>query len=350
MSILNTNLYKSILIITDMFNLNLISYIIDLISNEFYFMNKKVLSERDICTKYITPALAQAGWDIKSQIREEKTFTSGKIHVKGTIAARGKPKRADYILYYKPHIPIAVIEAKDNNHTIGSGMQQAIEYAEILDLPFVYSSNGDGFIEHDRTITRGNIEKELNLNQFPSPKELWNRYLKIKGIDATKEPIIKQDYYFDVTGKKPRYFQEIAINRTIDAVARGQNRILLAMATGTGKTYTSFQIIWRLWKAGVVKRVLFLADRNILVDQTITNDFKQFGQVMTKVTNRTVDKSYEVYLALYQAITGTEEDKKIYKRFSPEFFDLIVVDECHRGSASEDSEWREILENSTRSL
>jgi type I restriction enzyme R subunit len=306
-------------------------------------MNKKELSERDICTKFITPAVVEAGWDIRRQVREELTFTSGRIHVKGNSAARGTPKRADYVLYHKPHIPIAIIEAKDNNHSIRSGIQQAIDYAEILDVPFAYSSNGDGFIQHDRTVEHGEIERELKLTEFPSPSELWDRYSKWKGITKNEEPVVTQDYYFDISGKKPWYFQETAINRTIEAVANGQRRILLVMATGTGKTYTSFQIIWRLWKAGVVKRVLFLADRNILVDQTMTNDFKHFGQEMTKVTKRTVDKSYEIYLALYQAITGVEEEKKIYKKFSPGFFDLIVVDECHRGSAAEDAEWHEIL-------
>lgn len=306
-------------------------------------MNKKELSERDICTKYITPAIVDTGWDIKRQIREELTFTSGRIHVKGNSAARGTPKRADYVLFHKPHIPIAVIEAKDNNHSLRSGIQQALDYAEILDVPFAYSSNGDGFIQHDSTVEQGEIEKELKLSEFPSPIDLWDRYLRWKGITKDEEPVVTQDYYFDISGKKPRYFQEIAINRTIEAIANGQKRILLVMATGTGKTYTSFQIIWRLWKAGVVKRVLFLADRNILVDQTMTNDFKHFGPTMTKVTKRTVDKSYEIYLALYQAITGVEEEKKIYKNFSPGFFDLIVVDECHRGSAAEDAEWHEIL-------
>jgi len=306
-------------------------------------MNKKDLSERDICTKYITPAIVDAGWDIKRQIREELTFTSGRIHVKGNSATRGSPKRADYVLYHKPHIPIAVIEAKDNNHSIRSGIQQAIDYAETLDVPFAYSSNGDGFIEHDRTVEQGEIEKELTLSEFPSAAELWDRYLKWKGITKDEEPMVSQDYYFDISGKKPWYFQEIAINRTIQAIANDQKRILLVMATGTGKTYTSFQIIWRLWKAGIVKRVLFLADRNILVDQTMTNDFKHFGPTMTKITKRTVDKSFEIYLALYQTITGNEEEKKIYKKFSPGFFDLIVVDECHRGSAAEDAEWHEIL-------
>ena len=307
-------------------------------------MNKKELSERDICTKYITPALRDANWDINKQIREEVTFAPGKIHVKGNLAARGKFKRADYILYYKPNVSLAVIEAKDNNHSVGDGIQQSLDYALALDVPFAYSSNGDGFVEHDRTVTEGQVEKELTLNEFPSPKELWERYLKWKSIPKEIEPIITQDYYYDPTGKAPRYYQQIAINRIIEAIAKGQNRILLVMATGTGKTYVASQVIWRLWKSGVKKRILFLADRNILVDQTRINDFKHFGEKMTKVTNRKVDKSYEIYLALYQAITGSEEWKNIYRQFSPEFFDLIVVDECHRGSAVADSEWREVLE------
>ncbi len=307
-------------------------------------MDKKNLSERDICTKYITPALDLSKWDIKKQIREEIGFTAGRIYVKGKLAARGKQKRADYILYYKSNFPLAVIEAKDNNHSVGAGIQQALEYAQYLDIPFAYSSNGDGFLEHDRTVSEGTVEREITLNDFPSPGELWERYLKWKNISKEIEPMITQDYYYDPIGKTPRYYQQVAINRTIEAIAKGQNRILLVMATGTGKTYVAFQIIWRLWKAGIKKRILFLADRNILVDQTMINDFKHFGEKMTKITNRTVDKSFEIYLALYQAISGTEEWKNIYKQFSPQFFDLIVVDECHRGSAAEDSEWREVLE------
>jgi len=307
-------------------------------------MDKSKLSERDICTKYITPALKQAGWDIKTQLREEVSLTAGRIHVKGMLASRGLPKRADYVLYHKPNIPLVVIEAKDNTHTIGAGIQQALDYAEILDAPFAYSSNGDGFLEHDKTGISDSIENELSLDQFPSPTELWDRYCRWKGITKDIEPIIDQDYYYDIQGRQPRYFQQVAINRTIEAIAKGQNRILLVMATGTGKTYTAFQIIWRLWKAGVKKRILFLADRNILIDQTKTNDFKHFGDTMTKIAKRTADKAFEVYLSLYQAITGPEDQKKIYKEFSPGFFDLIVVDECHRGSAAEDSEWREILE------
>lgn len=309
-------------------------------------LNKKSLSERDICTKFITPALVDAGWDVLLQVREEFTFTDGRIIVRGQMAARSKQrKRADYVLSYKSGIRLAIIEAKDNNHSVGAGMQQAIAYAEALDVPFVYSSNGDAFIERDRTRTSGELERKIPLDGFPSPEELWQRYSVWKGIERPEQQaVVTQDYYTDVNGKRPRYFQEIAINRTIEAIVRGQNRVLLVMATGTGKTYTAFQIIWRLWKSKTKKRILFLADRNILVDQTKMNDFQPFGGAMTKVINRKVDKSYEIYLALYQAVSGTEEEKNIYKQFSPDFFDLVVVDECHRGSAAEDSSWREILE------
>lgn len=308
-------------------------------------INKKDLSERDICTKYITPAIEKAGWDKFYQIREEVYFTDGRIIVRGeNLIARGKPKKADYILYYKDNIPLAVIEAKKNKYPVGEGMQQALEYAQILDIPFVYTSNGDSFLEHDKTITDGQIEKEINLNSFPSPIELWNRYKIFKGIkEYSEEEIITQDYYFDNKTYKPRYYQIIAINRTIEAIAKGQKRIILVMATGTGKTQTAFQIIWRLWKSEAKKRILFLADRNILVDQTMNNDFAPFKGAMTKIKNRKIDKSYEIYLSLYQGITGKEEFKNIYREFTPDFFDLIVIDECHRGSASEDSAWRDIL-------
>ncbi|GIU70427.1 MAG: DEAD/DEAH box helicase [Candidatus Woesearchaeota archaeon] len=305
-------------------------------------MNKKELSERDICTKYITPAIKKAGWDIKEQIKEEYSYTLGKIYVRGKLAQRGKQRRVDYLLFYKPHLPLAIIEAKDNNHSIGAGIQQALDYSNDLDIPFVYSSNGDGFLEHDKTKTN-NIETELSLDNFPSPEELWKRYSAWKKIDQDSEKLITYDYKYN-SKKIPRYYQQVAINRVIEAISKGQNRILLVMATGTGKTFTAFQIIWKLWKTGTKKRILFLADRNILVDQTMTNDFKDFGNAMTKIRNRKVDKSYEIYLALYQAITGEDESKKIFKKFSKDFFDLIVVDECHRGSAAEDSQWREILE------
>lgn len=306
-------------------------------------MSKKSLNETEICDQYITPAIIAAGWDKYAQVRREYTFTAGQVLVRGKIAVRGKKKRADYLLFYAPNLPIAVVEAKDNWQPISGGLQQALGYAVALDVPFVFASNGDGFIFHDRTGNSVPTEQFLTLEQFPSPADLWSRYRAWKGLSDETEKAIRIPYH-DNGGKEPRYYQRIAIQRTIEAIAQGQRRALLVMATGTGKTYTAFQIIWRLWKAGTVKRVLFLADRNILVDQTLTNDFKPFGPVMTKVTNRAVDKSYEVYLALYQAVTGTEEEQQIYRQFSHNFFDLIVIDECHRGSAKETSAWRDILD------
>jgi len=307
-------------------------------------MNKKALTERDICTKYINPSIVGAGWDLDVQVREEVYFTKGRIIVRGKLHSRGKASRADYILYYKPNLPIAVIEAKDNNHRVGEGMQQALVYAEALDIPFVFSSNGDGYKFHDRTGNAAMTEVEISLDEFPSPEELWKRYCQWKNIEGEAEAVIETPYFDDGSGKMPRYYQTIAINRTIEAVAKGQKRILLVMATGTGKTYTAFQIIWRLWKSKRKKRILFLADRNILVDQTKNNDFKPFGPAMTKISKRQVNKAYEIYLSLYQAVTGNEEEQNIYKQFSPDFFDLIVIDECHRSSAAEDSAWRDILE------
>ena len=328
-------------------------------------MDKKSLSERDICTKFITPALRKAGWDEMTQIREEVHFTKGRIIVRGKLVSRGKGKRADYVLYYKPNLPIALIEAKDNNHAVGDGMQQALDYADTLNIPFVFSSNGDGFVFHDRT---GATAKEttLALESFPPPRDLWARYRTWKGLTAESEEIILQDYFDDGSGKAPRYYQVNAINAAVEAIATGRDRVLLVMATGTGKTYTAFQIIWRLWKAGRKKRILFLADRNVLVDQTMVNDFRPFGPAMAKLSThartieradgssedlsaainkkRRIDTAYEIYLSLYQAITGPEEHQKIFREFSPGFFDLIVIDECHRGSAAEDSAWREILE------
>lgn len=307
-------------------------------------MDKKSLSERDICTKFITPAIEQAGWDIKKQVREEVSFTKGRIIVRGKLHSRGESRRADFILYHQANLPIAVIEAKDNKHAIGSGMQQALGYAEALDVPFVFSSNGDGFLFHDRSRTGQQIETELTLEQFPSPAELWQRYCQWKGLVGDAPEKVQAPYYDDGSGRMPRYYQTNAINRTVEAVARGQDRILLVMATGTGKTYTAFQIIWRLWKSKQKKRILFLADRNILVDQTKSNDFKPFGPAMTKIARRQIDTSYEIYLSLYQAVTGAEEEMNVYKQFSRDFFDLIVIDECHRGSAAEDAAWREILD------
>lgn len=306
-------------------------------------MDKKSLSERDICTKYITPAIEKAGWDKHTQLLEEVSFTDGKIYVRGKLTARGERKRADYILYYKPNIPIAIIEAKDNKHSCGAGMQQALNYARILDIPCVFSSNGDGFLFHDRTSER-NLETEIGLDDFPSPEELWNKYKAYKGIvTPEEEKIVSQDYYFDGSNRSPRYYQQIAVNRTVEAIAKGQDRILLVMATGTGKTYTAFQIIHRLWKSGKKKRILFLADRNALIDQTRRGDFKHFKDKMTVIKHRQIDKSYEIYLALYQGLSGNDEEANAYKQFSPDFFDLIVIDECHRGSAKDDSAWREIL-------
>ncbi len=305
--------------------------------------DKKDLSEMDIRTKFITPALKNAGWNLMTQLREEVYFTAGRIMVNGHVVERGAKKWADYVLY-NGDLPLAIIEAKDNRHDAGHGMQQALEYAAILDLPFVYSSNGDGFVEHDRTGARSPRERPLPLTAFPAPAELWERYRAWKGLTPAQERVILQPYFDDGSGRAPRYYQRNAINRTVEAIAQGRRRVLLVMATGTGKTYTAFQIIWRLWKAGAKKRILFLADRNILIDQARTNDFKPFGAAMTKIANRTIDPSFEIYLALYQGVSGTEEEQNVYRRFSPGFFDLVIVDECHRGSAADDSAWREILE------
>ena len=307
-------------------------------------MSNRQLSERDICTKFITPALEKAGWDISTQVREEFPITRGRIIVRGKLHTRAKNKRADYVLFHKPNMPIAVIEAKDNNHSMGDGMQQGLGYAEMLQVPFVFSSNGDGFLFHNKIAKDGVIERELALHELPSPDELWGWWADHLGLTTAQNELVSQDYYSDGSNKAPRYYQLLAINKTIEAIAKGQNRILLVMATGTGKTYTAFQIIWRLWKSKTKKRILFLADRNILVDQTMTNDFKPFGSAMTKIQKRQANKSYEIYLSLYQAVTGTEEESNIYKQFSRNFFDLIVIDECHRGSAAVDSAWRKILE------
>lgn len=309
-------------------------------------INKKALTERDICTKFINPAIALAGWNMKTQVREEVFFTDGRIIVQGKLYTRGKCKRADYILYYKSNVPIAIIEAKDNKKSVGSGMQQALEYSEILQIPFVFTSNGDSFIFHDKTTETGELEKEISLDSFPSPEELWEKYLKYTKIEtpAAKE-IVEQEYYIDDSGMSPRYYQQNAVNRTIEAVAKGQNRIILVMATGTGKTYTAFNIIWRLWKTGVKKRILFLADRNALLTQTKNGDFSPFGNdIMHIIKNRKIDKSYQIYYALYQGLTSIDEEKNAYKEFSEDFFDLVIIDECHRGSASEASAWRDVLD------
>jgi type I restriction enzyme R subunit len=328
-------------------------------------IDKKTLSERDICTKFITPSIEKSGWHKETHYLEEVGFTDGKIIVRGKMTARGAKKRADYILYYKANMAIAIIEAKDNRHTVGAGIQQALEYAESLDILFVFSSNGDGFLFHDKTATDGNIETEISLDNFPTPDQLWEKYKRFKGIvTADVEKVIMQDYYFDGSGRKSRYYQQIAINRTVEAVAKGDKRVLLVMATGTGKTYTAFQIIHRLWKSGAKKRILFLADRNNLIDQTRRGDFKYFKDKMTIIKKKVVeengrdklvsnkkrgidssDKAYEIFLGIYQGLTNSDigiEDA--YKDFSPDFFDLIIIDECHRGSAKDDSAWRSILD------
>lgn len=327
-------------------------------------MNKRALSETDICDRFITPAIRQAGW-LKERILREHSFTDGRIIVRGRLVSRGRRRRADYLLIHEG-VPLAVIEAKDNSHALGDGMQQALAYAEALHTPFVFASNGDGFVFHDRTGQADTLETTLALEAFPSPAELWQRYSRWRGFSPEQEQVALQPYYDGGSRKDPRYYQVNAIQATVEAIALGQQRILLVMATGTGKTFTAFQIIWRLWKAGCKKRILFLADRNVLVNQTMVNDFRPFGPAMAKLSTaaktiertdgsletialalnrqRQINKSHEIYLGLYQALTGPEERQKLYKDFSPDFFDLIVVDECHRGSAAEDSAWREILE------
>ena len=310
-------------------------------------MNKKGLTETDIRSKFINPALETSGWDLRRQIREEVTFTDGRVIVQGSLHSRGKSKRADYILYYKPNMPIAIIEAKDNKHNVGDGMQQALEYSEILDIPFVFTSNGDSFVFHDKTIQEGQIEREIPLDQFPTPEELRKKYNAYKNLDTAELiEIAEQDYFADDSGMSPRYYQQIAVNRTVEAVAKGIDRILLVMATGTGKTYTAFNIIWRLWKSKKKQRILFLADRSALLTQTKNGDFSPFGNdVMHIIKNRKIDKSYQIYFALYQGLTSNDDSKNAYKEFSKDFFDLIIIDECHRGSASEASAWREVLDH-----
>lgn len=307
--------------------------------------DKKELSETDIRTKYITPAIVSSGWNIITQVREEYPITKGRIIARGKTCRREAPLKADYVLFYKPNKPIAIVEAKDNKHTMGDGMQQALQYAKMMDVPFVFSSNGDGFVFHNKYITDGAVEVTLALEDFPSPTVLWEMYLAQNQVNPAQERVIDEQYYSDNPDKQPRYYQMNAINKTVEAIAAGQDRVLLVMATGTGKTYTAFQIIWRLWKAGIKKRILFLADRTALISQTFTNDFAPFKDKMTWVTKQHFDTAHEIYLALYQGLTGEDEEaNSLFQQFSPGFFDLIVVDECHRGSAKADSQWREVLE------
>jgi type I restriction enzyme, R subunit len=280
-------------------------------------VDKKSLSEIDICDLFISPNIIKAGWDQMTQIRREVTLTPGPVVVRGNVASRNKKKSkfADYVLYQEPGVPVAVVEAKDNNHTVSHGLQQALGYAEILNVPSAFSSNGDAFASHNKVPANGeDIETQLAISAFPPPAVLWRRYKKNRGIKDTEESLVLQPYHQDTSDKELRYYQADAINHVVEAVAAGQDRVLLVMATGTGKTYVAFQIIWRLWKAGRAKRALFLADRNILVDQALVNDFKPFAGAMIKVTSHHFDPSYEVQLALYQAITGTHEEDKAFKK------------------------------------
>lgn len=303
--------------------------------------NKKSLSEEDIKNRYITPALDKAGWE-KTHYRMEYYFTAGRVLIQGKQHARKEGKKADYLLFASPNNPIAIVEAKDNNKPVGGGLQQAIEYAQILDVKFAYSSNGDAFIEHDFLTGK---ETEIPLDAFPTKEQLIERLRANNNLTAEQQHIVDEPYYFDQDSKEPRYYQRIAINRTVEAVAKGQDRILLVMATGTGKTFTAFQIIHRLTKSGAKKKVLYLADRNILIDQTMVQDFRPFKKVMTKIKNRVMDSSYEIYMALYQQLVDYDDNgEDPFKEFAPSFFDLILVDECHRGSARDDSAWRKILE------
>ena len=306
-------------------------------------LQKKDMTEEDIKLQYITPAVTSK-WD-RQKITMETQVTDGKISLKGNLAVREKGKRADYLLYLSPNNPIAVIEAKDNNHQISEGLQQAMNYAKMLDLPFAFSSNGDGFAEHDFLT---GAERQFGLDEFPTKAELTERFKKESGLTPLQETAMNQPYYSSQNTYPPRYYQRIAINRTVDAIARGQKRLLLVMATGTGKTYTAFQIVYRLLKSETVHKVLYLADRNMLVDQSIEQDFaplqKTIHKINVKNDNPNTITSYEVYFSLYQQLVGDDDKEHFRELFQPDFFDLIIVDECHRGSAKEESRWRRVLE------
>ena len=304
-------------------------------------MSKKDLTEEDIKLRYITPAINSAGWK-NEHIRMEYYFTDGRVIFQGKEHARQTGKKADYLLFHAANKPIAIVEAKDNNKPLGGGMQQAMEYAQILDIPFAYSSNGDGFLEHDFLTGK---ETELTLEQFPTPEELYKRLVDARQLSGEALKIVEQPYYSDPYTYEPRYYQRIAVERTVEAIAKGKDRVLIVMATGTGKTITAFQIIHRLKASGTKKKILYLADRNILIDQTMVQDFKPFKKVMTKVQGATIDSAYEVYMALYHQLVSNEEGvEDPFKQVQPTFFDLIIVDECHRGSAKDDSAWRKVLE------
>lgn len=305
-------------------------------------MDKKSLSEEDIKNRFITPAI-EAGWD-KQHIRMEKAITDGRVNIKGNLAVREKPKRADYVLYKDGVYPLAIVEAKDNQRTLSFGLQQAKEYCLMMDVKFAYSSNGDGFEEYDFLT---GLERTLTLDAFPSEKELMERYLRESSMTEDELKALTEPYYLSANTYAPRYYQQVAVDRTMDAIAKGQKRILLVMATGTGKTYTAFQTVWRLRKRGLVKKVLYLADRNILVDQSIQQDFAPLEKVIHKVNfakdERETLTSYEIYFALYQQMVGNDGKEHFRELFDPDFFDLVIVDECHRGSAKEDSRWRRVL-------
>ena len=306
--------------------------------------DKKSLNESEIRTAFITPALKNSGWRLGKTFREEYPIAQGRIVITDQEIKQNKPLRADYVLFYRPNIPLAVVEAKDNNHNISAGIQQALKYAKLLDVPFAFSSNGDGFIFHNKFVTEGDVEISLKLEEFPSPEKLWKMYKDGRNITENQQKVIDSPYYLDNPDKIPRYYQINAVNKTVEAISNGKTRLLLVMATGTGKTFTAFQIIWRLWKAGIKKRILFLADRKSLVAQTFTNDFSPFNDSMTWVKKSNFDTAHEIYLALYQGLFGDEDTASLFKKFSQNFFDLVIVDECHRGSARADSQWREILE------
>ena len=308
-------------------------------------VNKKDLKEQEIRTMFISPALNKKGWTVPVNMREEKYFTDGRVLIAGSQHSVAEGKKADYLLYHNGK-PIAVVEAKDNNHAVGGGIQQAIDYALILDLKFAYSTNGDAFLEHDFITGK---EREIKMDEFPTEYELYNQYLAAKNYTGEEQQIVETPYYFDAYSYEPRYYQRIAIDRTVEAIARGQQRVLVVMATGTGKTYTAFQIIHRLHKSGAKKKILYLADRNILIDQTMAQDFKPFKKFMTKITSvgngkDKIDTSYEIYMALYHQLVGKEGEPDPFLEVQPNFFDLIIVDECHRGSAKDDSAWRKVLE------
>lgn len=309
------------------------------------------MNEEETRNRVIRPAIIKAGWNDR-QIREEYPYTMGRIHVSGKITKRGERKKVDFLLEYQPNIPIAIVEAKHAQEDLGKGMQQALGYAEALDVPFVFSANGKGFLFHDRSGQSTVTEQSITADSFPTPEELYQRYLVWKGNNASVTSVINTPYYTEDARKSPRYFQRIAIDRVVEAFAKGQKRLLLVMATGTGKTYTAGQIMWRLWKSRKAKRILFLADRNILVDQARVNDLKHFGDSLTKISRQNFNDlgslmAYEIFLGLYQAMSGSTEEEKLFKKLPQNFFDLIIIDECHRGSANLDSEWHEILDHFT---